>query len=333
MALYGFGQSPSTPPLGQGAGQYLPADVYAYGVRTRLGGTNDLYNYAAQLVASGKPADQVAQELSNNPFGVSYQELAGTLAAGGAGADSGGSSSYGGTASGGANAGYINGDLTDKINALNQLYDLLSNDVGSLAKSKRSDLENQYGKQTADLTKQYETNQAVMPNAFAANGIANSSYLAREAGNAADQYNQGLTSIEDNKQQGLAQIGQQYQSALSGYQSAKANLAGADRNFYGTAGDYKAAQQSYDQQANSLAAQRGGLMTNSQYAQTLNGIAPVQNTSTSALQEQLSKITQSSIPGYAKDTIAKGLIKQSGQDPNFYTDYYEKVKSGIPAGA
>ena len=265
-----------------------------------------------------------------NGSGVSYQEAAGIIQqAYNANPYQGTSTSGGGTAA----PNNIIGDLSGKIAALNQLYDLLSNDAGTLAQSRRSDLEKQYGKQTADLTKQYETNQAVMPNAFAANGIANSSYLAREAGNAADQYNQGLTSIEDNKQQGLAQIGQQYQSALSGYQSAKANLAGADRNFYGTAGDYKAAQQSYDQQANSLAAQRGGLMTNSQYAQTLNGIAPVQNTSTSALQDQLSKITQSSIPGYAKDTIAKGLIKQSGQDPNFYTDYYEKVKSGIPAGA
>lgn len=293
-------------------------------------------NFAGSRVAP----EQFAQQLASNGAGVSYQEIMSRIGAAGDQGDpqmgiQATSSEYSGTggSGGGAQAGYVRGDLSSKIAALNQLYDLLSQDVGTLAQSRRGDLEKSYGQQTQDLTKQYEQNQAVLPNAFASQGIANSSYLAREAGNAADQYNTGLSTIDQNKQAGLAQIGQQYQQALSGFQAAKSNLAGADRNFYGTQGDLQATQQGYDQQANSLASQRAGLMTNSQYAQALNGIAPVQNTNTQALQDQLAKITQSSIPGYAKDTIAKGLIKQSGQDPNFYTDYYEKIKTGIPAGA
>lgn len=258
--------------------------------------------------------------------GVSFQEVQGIIreaynAAGGG--------TSGGTSGGSSGPSYVRANLSDKIGALNQLYDLIYGDLNNLTQSRKSDLEKQYGEQRTGLQSQYEKNQAVMPNAFAAKGIRDSSYYERAATDAADTYNSNLNSIQQDQDAKLAQIGQQYQSALSGYQAARSGLSSYNPNFYGTQAELDQQRNQLDQQANNLSAERSKLMTDSQYRSSLNNIAPTQNMGASALQEQLAKITNSSIPGYAKDTIAKGLIKQSGEDPNYYTDYYEKLKGGL----
>lgn len=258
--------------------------------------------------------------------GVSFQEVQGILREAYDAANTGGSTSGGGGSAGPA---YVSANLGDKIGALNQLYDLIYGDLNNLTQSRKSELEKQYGEQRTGLQSQYEKSQAVLPNAFVARGTRYSSDYENAATDAADTYTKNLGSIQQDQDAKLAQIGQQYQSALSGYQAARANLGGINQNFYGTQGDLDAVRSQLDQQANNLSAERSKLMTDSQYRSSLNSIAPTQNMGASALQEQLAKITNSSIPGYAKDTIAKGLIKQSGEDPNFYTDYYEKIKGGL----
>jgi len=261
--------------------------------------------------------------------GVSFQEVQGIIREAYNAAGGGTSGTSGGTSGGSSGPSYVRANLGDKIAALNQLYDLIYGDLNNLTQTRKSDLEKQYGEQRGNLQTQYEKNQAILPNAFVARGTRYSSDYENAARDAADTYNQNLNSIQQDQDAKFAQIGQQYQSALSGYQAARANLGGINPNFYGTQGDLDAVRGQLDQQANNLSAERSKLMTDSQYRNTLNSIAPTQNMGASALQEQLAKITNSSIPGYAKDTIAKGLIKQSGEDPNYYTDYYEKLKGGL----
>lgn len=261
--------------------------------------------------------------------GVSFQEVQGIIREAYNAAGGGTSGTSGGTSGGSSGPSYVRANLSDKIGALNQLYDLIYGDLNNLTQSRKSDLEKQYGEQRTGLQSQYEKNQAVMPNAFAAKGIRDSSYYERAATDAADTYNSNLNSIQQDQDAKLAQIGQQYQSALSGYQAARSGLSSYNPNFYGTQAELDQQRNQLDQQANNLSAERSKLMTDSQYRSSLNNIAPTQNMGASALQEQLAKITNSSIPGYAKDTIAKGLIKQSGEDPNYYTDYYEKLKGGL----
>lgn len=293
--------------------------IYPFGKAIEVNSPQDVYNALNQIEQLGVYSKEaMAQEFSNNPFNISYQEL---LAAPS-------STSYS-TSGGSAGPSYVSANLNDKLGALNQLYDLIYGDLGNLTQSRKSELEKQYGEQRTGLQSQYEKSQAVMPNAFAAKGIRDSSYYERAATDAADTYNQNLNSIQQDQDAKLAQIGQQYQSALSGYQAARSNLSGINPNFYGTQEDLNSVRSQLDQQANNLSAERSKLMTDSQYRSSLNNIAPTQNMGASALQEQLAKITNSSIPGYAKDTIAKGLIKQSGEDPNYYTDYYEKIKGGL----
>lgn len=292
--------------------------IYAFNKAQYVPDKNAFYSIIQQYEDAGYSPKQIADQFSNNPFGISYQELF-----------DGSSQRTTSTGSGVARPAFVSANLSDKLGALNQLYDLIYGDLNNLAQTRKSDLEKQYGEQRGNLQKQYEKNQAILPNAFVARGTRYSSDYENAARDAADTYNTNLNSIQQDQDAKMAQVGQQYQSALSGYQAARSNLSSFNPNFYGSQQDLDAVRGQLDQQANNLSAERSKLMTDSQYRNTLNTIAPTQNMGASALQEQLAKITNSSIPGYAKDTIAQGLIKQSGEDPNYYTDYYEKLKGGL----
>lgn len=307
-----------------------PTTIYAFG-KVQTIPKYQVYQLIDDYIAKGYDPQKVLQEFSNNvvagPGGygssISYQELQGVV--NNALKYTGTSTNYGG---GAVAEPTQTVDLSGKLAAINQLYDLIYGDLNTQTQARKSELDKAYGEQRTGLQSQYEKSQAVLPSAFAAQGIANSSYLAREAGNAQDTYNQNLAAIQKDQEAKQAQLGQSYQQALAGYQQARANLGSINPTFTGTAADIQGIQSQLDQQVNALSADRSKLMTDSQYRNSLNAIAPTQNMGASQLQEQLAKITNSSIPGYAKDTIAQGLIKQSGQDPNFYTDYYEKIKGG-----
>lgn len=298
------------------------AQVYPYGQAVTVNNPEDLYQLQRYLVNQGKDPQEVAQQLSNNPFGVSFQQLAG------------GTSQYGGTdtsygGSSAAAAPTVTADLSGKLAAINQLYDLIYGDLASQTQSRKAEMSQQYDKQRGDLQTQYEKNQAVLPNAFAAQGTRYSSYYENAAKDAADTYGKNQDAIAQDQAAKEAQLGQSYQTALAGYQSARSGLSSFNPKFTGTQSDLMSVQGQLDQRANELSAARAGLQTDQGYRATLNSIAPTQNMGASALQEQLAKITNASIPGYAKDTIAQGLIKQSGQDPKYYQDYYEKLKGGL----
>lgn len=260
--------------------------------------------------------------------GVSYQEVQGIIKQAYDAAYN-GTPTGGGGGGGAAAAPTVTADLSGKLAAINQLYDLIYGDLATQTQSRKAEMGQQYDKQRGDLQTQYEKNQAVLPNAFAAQGTRYSSYYENAAKDAADTYSKNQDAIAQDQAAKEAQLGQSYQTALAGYQSARSGLSSFNPKFTGTQSDLMSVQSQLDQRANELAAARAGLQTDQGYRATLNSIAPTQNMGTSALQEQLAKITNASIPGYAKDTIAQGLIKQSGQDPKYYQDYYEKLKGGL----
>lgn len=309
-----------------------PTTIYAFG-KVQTVPKYQVYQMIDSYIQQGYDPAKVLEEFSNNVVAgaggygssISYQELQGVV--------NNAVNNYGkytGTATGAsAPIDQTTVDLGSKIDALNNLYNLIYGDLNAQTQEKRGQLEKQYGEQRTGLQSQYEKSQAVLPNAFVARGTRYSSDYENAARDAADTYNTNLSAIQQNQDQSLASLGSQYQKALSGYQSAQSALGQTPRSFTGTAAEAQQAQMTLDNQLNSLSAARSGLMTDAGYRGALNNIAPAQNMGASALQEQLAKITNSSIPGYAKDTIAQGLIKQSGQDSNFYTDYYEKLKGGL----
>jgi len=294
-----------------------------WGRLTRGAIDNYLNNIQGQYSAGD--VNEIAQALSDNIDGVSFQELQSRLAAG----VGGGNTTYGGGGGGGySGPAMVRASLQDKIDALNNLYNILTNDINTLTQDRRNQLEANYGEQNADLTKQYEKAAGVLPNAFSARGIRDSSYYENAATDAADTYTKSQKQLQSDKEAKLADLGRTYSSQMAGIQAGRGSIAGYNPNFYGTEADLAGARNTFDSQIGQLTQQHAGLGTDQGYRGQLNSIAPIKSTGAADLQAQLQKITQSSIPGFAKDTIAKGLIKQSGEDPKYWEDYYAKQAGG-----
>lgn len=228
---------------------------------------------------------------------------------------------------------YITVSLADRINALNQMYDLIYKDIADLTQSRRSELDKAYGTQTQNLTTQYEDTARMLPLQYGAQGVGDSSYYAKAAGKASDVYNQNLSQIEQDKQAKLGELGKFYDTTMGQYRAGQQALGSQPQSVTGTQADVQAAQAQLDQALQGLAGQRAGLKTNQQYIQSLQGIAPAQNMGADVLKKQLSELSTSSIPSFAKQTIGQGLIQKSGQDQAFYKDYFDKLQQGQSTGA
>lgn len=266
--------------------------------------------------------NDIAQALSANTAGVSFQELQARLAENAAVPQQ--------TTTSGGGGGYytpmVTADLSDRINALNQMYDLIYRDLADLTQSRRGELEKAYGEQQKGLTGQYEETARALPLQYAAQGVGDSSYYSKAAGRASDVYNQNLAQMEQEKQGKLGELGKFYETTMGQFRTGQEAVGRTPRTITGTQADVQAQQSQLDQALQGLAGQRAGLRTNQQYVQALQGIAPSQNMGAEALKKQLDELAVSSIPSFAKQTIGKGLIQKSGQDQTFYQDYFDKLQ-------
>jgi len=295
--------------------------VYGYGQARNVPSKDSFYQLVAQYVNGGHSPEEVATQFANNPYGVSYSELYDSASQGSYAASQ---RTAPAAATGTGGTGQVTTDLSGKIQALNDMYGVIYNDLANLTKEKRASLENNYGDQTKNLQTNYENAAAQLPLQYGAQGIGQSSYYAKAAGNAQDIYNQNALAIQKEQQQKLGDLGQWYQSTLGQYQGNQAGLAG-----YGGVGT-QADATALDTQLNQLGQARSGLQTQGQNVAGLSAIAPSQNTGADQLKKMLGDLATSSIPDFAKQTIAKGKIQQSGQDQAFYTDYFDKLRQQTP---
>lgn len=290
-----------------------------------------IYDYVGKIAGQYSPemADEIAHRLAGQGggynYGMSFQELQGLVRDNAAQQQG---YAGGGYSGGGGQPAYIRGSLQDKIDALNNLYNVLTNDINTLTQERRGKLEEGYGTQTKDLQSQYEKNTGILPWSFVARGARYSSDYENAQQDAADTYNRNLQAIGKDKEDKLAELGRTYSQQIAGIDAGRSGLAGINPNFYGTQVDFDNVRGSLDRQITDLSTQRAGLGTTQGYLGKLASIAPVQNTGASDLQAQLQKLSQSSIPGFAKQTIAQGLIKQSGANEAELTDYFEKITAG-----
>ena len=260
--------------------------------------------------------------------GVSYQEVAGIIGeAFNAAAPQQTTTRAGG---GAAAAPTVTADLSGKINALNDMYNVIYQDLGNLAKEKRGNIEKSLGTQRSNLETAFQDTATQLPGQYNAQGIGQSSYYAKAAGKAQDTYNQNVEAIKQEQDQKLADLGQWYQSTLGQYQGQQAAVGGTPRSVTGTAADVQGIQSGLDTRLNELGQARTGLQSQGQNIAGLASIAPSQNTGADQLKKMLGELATSSIPDFAKQTIAKGKIQQSGQDQTFYTDYFDKLKQQTP---
>lgn len=263
------------------------------------------------------------QEIGDTLYGI-YSDVLGAPSARYYGVDAG--AAGGGGRAGGYAAPMVTADLSDRINALNQMYDLIYRDLADLTQSRRGELEKAYGEQQKGLTGQYEETARALPLQYAAQGVGDSSYYSKAAGRASDVYQQNLAQMEQEKQGKLGELGKFYETTMGQFRTGQEALGRTPRSITGTQADVQAQQSQLDQALQGLAGQRAGLRTNQQYVQALQGIAPSQNMGAEALKKQLDELAVSSIPSFAKQTIGKGLIQKSGQDQTFYQDYFDKLQ-------
>lgn len=215
--------------------------------------------------------------------------------------------------------------LTDKISALNDLYNLIYQDLGTMTQEQRKKIEEGYGQQAQTQQTQYEQTARQLPLQYGAMGVGDSSYYAKAAGTASDLYNQAIKDIQTQKESKLGELGRAYETQKAAFQAGQSALGGLPQ--YGTQADVSALQQ----QIGSLAQQRAGLGTQASYMGALQNIAPTPTMSTGQLETKLKELTGQSIPSFAKQTIGEGQIKQAGLTPeqqSYYTDYFQKLLQG-----
>lgn len=217
-------------------------------------------------------------------------------------------------------------NLTDKINALNELYNLIYQDLGTMTQEQRKQIEEGFGRQAQTAQTQYEQTARQLPLQYGAQGIGDSSYYAKAAGTASDLYGQAIKDIQTSKESKLGELGRAYETQRTGLQASQAQLGGLPR--YGTQADVSA----LESQLSNLSQQRAGLGTQAGYLGALQNIAPTPTTSGGQLETKLQELSAQSIPSFAKQTIGKGYIQQSGQDQAYYTDYFDKLLKQGTAG-
>ena len=212
--------------------------------------------------------------------------------------------------------------LTDKINALNDLYNLIYQDLSTMTKEQRDLIEKGYAQQGQTAQTQYETTARALPLQYGAMGVGDSSYYAKAAGSASDLYNQAIQDIQTQKESKLGELGRAYETQRAALQAGQSQLGGLPQ--YGTKADVTA----LESQLGSLAQQRAGLGTQAGYRGALQNIAPAPTSTGAQLETKLQELSSQSIPSFAKQTIGKGQIQQAGLSPEqqtYYTDYFDKL--------
>ncbi len=283
--------------------------------------------------------NQYAQELSNNVGGVSFQEIQSRLAQGAA-QGGGGATAGGGGGGGYGRAAYdpnrdqgrinqLRGDLGNYINQIRGVYGALFGDLDNITNEKKSNLNKQYGEQRTDLDKTYQDTSNQLGMAYAAQGVGDSSYKNKGLAKAADTYKKNETSLTDSYNNNIASIGQNYATTRAGFQSGLDAIGRIDPNAYGTVSDLNGAVGQLQGNLSGLNQQRAGFGTQSDYAKAIAGIAPLQQSGSAALKQQLAALAGAGAPQFAKQQVAGTLIDRAGgtpgETPNFWQDYFQKL--------
>lgn len=218
------------------------------------------------------------------------------------------------------------GEVQSRIDAANAVIGALFGQVDSLAANKATELNANYDQQGQALEKSYTTQTGQLQNIYSARNTANSSYYDNAQGEAAESFRSGQNQLATGRQNNLAEIGRFAATTKAGFEGSRPRV---NLNDITTVEDALNLRNNLDQLIGNLSSQQAGLQTNSQYAQQVKGIAPVQQTGSNQLAAQLQKLTQSSAPNFAKAEIAKGYIKaaQLGgpEAEDYWLNYFNQM--------
>lgn len=229
-------------------------------------------------------------------------------------------------------AGQLRTQVAQKIQAIQQAYDVLNAAVDTSSADKANSLRQNYGQQTSALGDTYKDTANQLTGAYAGRGLSDSSFAGNAQDSATKTYNNNLNAINQSENNDLASVGQyaqtahaQYNAGKNGYGDTMANLGS-----YG-APDLQTLLGNLGQTQQQLGTEQAGLGTQGQYLQGINAIAPQQNGGSGQLQSQLQSVLSSAAPGFAKQAIGQGLINQaSNGDPaqqSYWNQYFQQLQS------
>lgn len=223
--------------------------------------------------------------------------------------------------------------VTGRIQAMQNAYHGLTGTIDQIVNERAARNAQDYTTQQQNLSNSYQNTANQQAGIYGARGIGDSSFLGNAQQDAGNIYNQNLQSLLQNQQDTNAQLGQyaasnkaQFGAGANQYNDVMNNLGNYDQAGLQSLND------TLGQSLGNVQAQQAGLGTNASFINGLQAIAPTQNQGATQLQAKLDQLVNSGAPGFAKNQIAQGLVKQAQlTDPTaqaYWTNYYQKLLNG-----
>ncbi len=219
-------------------------------------------------------------------------------------------------------------EVKSRLSSLQNLYSQLFGDVDKTTLDRRSQLDQNYGQQQGQLNEDYAKTSQQLPYAYASRGLSNSSYFENAQNEAGQNYQEGLNSLNQGRDQNYAQLGQFASTQKARLGAGRDQLNQIDLSQYTNPTDLMNLRNQLDQQLGSLQQTRAGLQTSPEYIQGLNAITPTQQQGSAKLAQQLQTLGQSGASSYAKQQIFQGLLRSAGVDPReegYWRSYFQNL--------
>lgn len=208
------------------------------------------------------------------------------------------------------------------MDAFRQAFAAVIGKIDALAGEKKQQVGDSYDKQKTSLTNNYNSTAQGIDQAEAARGTYNSSYRAAQQGTAQNAFNDAYSGLNTSEANDLADIGKWAETSKATAQAATPTY---NVNDYGQVSDLLNIQQAIQQAVGQLGISGAGLGTTASNTAALNAITPKTETGSTALKSQLDKLANTNANSDAKRAIATQIVNDSGEDPNQWLDYFDRV--------
>ena len=222
-------------------------------------------------------------------------------------------------------------DTRNRLQAAINAYNSLAGVAQTAYADQANKLRTSYQGQRDKLKNTLETTANNLTSAYQARGLGDSSFAANAQNSALNNYNTDLTNVQNNENQSISDLGSKLQTARAQYEAAKSGY----QDFLNRIGTFGGSElgsimnQAQLGMQNAAQAQ-AGMGTQSENIAAITGVAPKQ-LDTSQLQSQLQSIQNSGTSDFAKNAIARGMIKQATagnpDQETYWTDYYNKLST------
>ena len=221
--------------------------------------------------------------------------------------------------------------VQNKLSSLINAYNTLTGSAEQAYKTQAENLRKDYGRQRQKVGDLYQQTANTLTGAYQAKGLGDSSFSANAQNSALNNYNTGLSDVNQAETTGLSKIGQALQTARGQYEAAKSTYQDYLNNLGNYGGqDLSNIMGAAETGLQNAATTQAGMGSQADYINAINSVAPVQ-VSPTALQTQLQTLQNSGTTDFVKSQMAKGLINQAtGGNPeqqSYWTDYFNTLKT------